>query len=134
MEEGVTADTIRCWKCRGSLADQPMPIGFRAECPHCRADLHVCVMCGFYDPQARTGCREAVAEAVRDKERANFCDSFRAASGFSCGQGDAAAGCRAELDRLFGSGGTGEGAGSSRVDAARKRLEDLFPPKGRGGK
>lgn len=51
-------------------------VGFRKECSHCRADLHVCKNCTFYDPKAYNECRETSADVVREKERANFCDFF----------------------------------------------------------
>ena len=34
-------------------------------------------MCEYYDPHSYNECREPIAERVLDKEKANFCDSFR---------------------------------------------------------
>ncbi len=53
-------------------------VGFRDECIHCRADLHVCKNCEFYDPKVYNECRETSADVVREKDRANFCDFFLA--------------------------------------------------------
>lgn len=55
-------------------------ISRREECPHCRADVHVCRNCQFYDPKAYNECREPQAEVVREKDRANFCDFFQPGS------------------------------------------------------
>jgi len=51
-------------------------IGRRDVCPECGADLHCCLNCAFYDRSASKQCRETVAELVRDKGRANYCDYF----------------------------------------------------------
>lgn len=53
-------------------------IHFRDECPACGRDLHICLNCEFYAPGAYRQCRESVREPVQDKERANYCDFFRA--------------------------------------------------------
>jgi hypothetical protein len=42
----------------------------------CGADTRACKNCSFYSPGAHYDCRETVDEAVRDKERANFCGNF----------------------------------------------------------
>ena len=67
---------LECWKCGNGVSDLPMPLGRREECPACRADLHVCRQCEFYDPRAPQSCREPVADEVREKEKANFCGYF----------------------------------------------------------
>ncbi len=71
-------------------------------CQGCGRDLKICLNCRFYDPQAHHACREPQAEWVKDKERANFCDYFEPA--------------RTER----------KPESSSRVDAARAKLDKLF--------
>ncbi len=66
---------IFCFSCKKSNAFQDK-VGFRDECLHCRADLHVCKNCEFYDVKVYNECRETSADVVREKERANFCDFF----------------------------------------------------------
>lgn len=51
--------------------------GFRDECEACRADLHVCRNCAFWDPSAYNECRESSAERVSDRDRANRCEYFK---------------------------------------------------------
>ena len=48
-------------------------------CPSCGADLHSCLNCSFYAPGSHYDCHETVEEPVRDKEKSNFCDFFKAA-------------------------------------------------------
>lgn len=59
---------------------KPVPLegkpGRRDECPHCGAELHVCLNCEFYDARLTRGCRETQAEEVREVARANFCSWF----------------------------------------------------------
>ena len=63
-----------CWSCGEHLvASQYQREG---ECPKCRKQTHVCRNCRFYAPGRANDCFEPIAEPVRDKERANFCDYF----------------------------------------------------------
>jgi hypothetical protein len=90
-----------CHACKKELA-LGREIGRRDECPHCNADLHCCLNCRFFDRSAPKQCRETIAELVRDKDKANFCDLFQFA--------EAASGARAGGD----------------PDKTRKALDDLF--------
>jgi hypothetical protein len=75
-------------------------IGFRDGCPRCGVDLHACRQCAHHDPAAYNECREAQAERVSDRARANRCDWFapndRPAEGATVGRDP-----RAALDALF---------------------------------
>ncbi|NWG87846.1 MAG: hypothetical protein HXY26_10150 [Hydrogenophilaceae bacterium] len=113
---------LACWKCGASLDDLPQPLSRRAECPACHAELHVCRLCRHYDPAKAKHCREPVAEEVKDKGRANFCDWFQPRPGAYAAP-TKAAGSRSELDALFGGGSAG---GPAEPDAARRALDDLF--------
>ena len=68
--EGRMAHSIACYRCGASLAALTLPLSRRDQCPACFADLHVCRMCRHFDADSRRGCREPVAEAVRERERA----------------------------------------------------------------
>jgi len=74
-------------------------VGFRDECPRCRADLHVCRNCAHHDPGAYNECREPNAERVGDRERANRCDWF--APRPRGGPGGTAGSAREKLEALF---------------------------------
>lgn len=101
-----------------------MPLGRRAECLACHAELHVCRMCRHYDVSKAKQCREPVAEPVRDKTRANFCDWFQL--GANTGEPIRAGGVngRAALDALFG----GADAEVPAPSGNRRALDDLFKP------
>ncbi len=72
-------------------------------------------MCEFYDPRVAGACREPIAEEVKDKERSNFCDYFKARADAYRPQNDTTArDARAKLDALFGTG-------PSREEESRER-------------
>ena len=91
-----------CWKCGGSLAEFSLPFGRAEYCRACRAELHVCRMCRFYDTSKAKQCAEPVAEPVLNKDRANFCGYFEPASGRYRPTDSAGDAARAALDSLFG--------------------------------
>ncbi len=90
-----------CHKCSTEITLEGS-IGLKEECPNCAASLHSCCNCRFHDPAAHNQCREPGTEFIRDREAANFCDSF---------------GMR---DRDAGDAGSGE------TEAAKSALADLF--------
>lgn len=99
----MSAVQLGCWKCGASLAALSLPLSRTDECRACRAQLHVCRMCRFYDTSKAKSCAEPIADEVQDKTRANFCGYFQAVGGrFQAGDG---AGDRAltALESLFGS-------------------------------
>lgn len=122
-----------CWKCGASLADLTLPLRRLEECRQCHAELHVCKLCEWYSVSVAKHCREPIAEEVKDKERANFCDYFKPREGaYSTQKTDAASKAQAELDALFGGGagkGTDAGSQPSAADKARAELEALFGKK-----
>jgi hypothetical protein len=137
---GIMTEELVCWQCGASIADQPLPLARLAACAACRCDLHVCRLCLFYDRRVARECREPVAEAVQDKERANFCGYFQPRAGAYVRRDAAAAEtARARLEALFGEDNESDGsraaaAGPSETEAARERLEQLFKGKDGGGR
>ena len=90
-----------CHACKKELL-QGRTIGRRDVCPHCRTDLTCCLNCSFYDRAASKQCREPMAELVKDKGRANFCDYFVfAETSGAAGAAVAADRVRTALDELF---------------------------------
>ena len=120
-----------CWKCGTSLADLTLPLRRLEECRQCHAELHVCKLCEWYSIAVAKHCRETVAEEVKDKERANFCDYFKPREdAYSTKSTAAASKAQAELDALFGGARQAdEVAQPSAADKARAELEALFGPK-----
>lgn len=116
-----------CWKCGASLAELSLPLQRLDECKQCHAELHVCKLCEWYSIAVAKHCREPIAEEVRDKERANYCDYFKARmDAYSDAGLTAAAKAKADLDALFGGGSK---APASSADQARAQLDALFGKK-----
>ena len=92
-----------CWKCGTSLAALSLPFLRLDECKQCGAQLHACKLCEWYDVRVAKHCRETIAEEVRDKERANFCDYFKPRENAWSGQATTAAdAATSKLEELFG--------------------------------
>jgi len=73
------------------------------ECSSCSKDAKVCLNCRFYSIGSHWDCSESIREAVREKDRANFCDFFELASNYkessgSCKEEDA----KKAFNSLFG--------------------------------
>ena len=93
---------LRCWKCGDPLADLSLPLRRLESCRACNAELYVCRMCEFYDTSVAKHCRETIAEEVKDKTHANFCDYLRPSLHAYQPADDASARARAQLEALFG--------------------------------
>lgn len=68
----------KCYYCGAVIEEK---VYRNTVCPQCGKDLKSCINCEFYSPGSHWDCRETIPEAVRDKERANFCDFFRLSDG-----------------------------------------------------
>jgi hypothetical protein len=114
-----------CWKCGTSLADLTLPLRRLEECRTCGAELHVCKLCEWYSVAVAKHCREPIAEEVKDKERANFCDYFKPRPGAYVPADVAGSSkARSELDVLFG--GTKNAAEPTAAERAKAELDKLF--------
>lgn len=89
-----------CWSCREDT-DMDDKVRLKDECPHCRADMHSCKNCQYYDPGAHNQCAETISEYVPDKERSNFCGMFTAFQGEREGLEDSQK-AMDKLNALFG--------------------------------
>jgi hypothetical protein len=109
-----------CWRCGADLAHLPRPYGRHAQCPACRADLHVCLMCKHHDTSKAKQCRELAADEVQDKTRANPCEWFQARPDAHLpAAAKTTRPARRELDALFG---IPSGVSHAGADSARKAL------------
>lgn len=116
-----------CWKCGASLEELSLPLLRLEECRHCHAELHVCKLCEWYSTAVAKHCREPIAEEVKDKERANFCDYFKPRpDAYSAVSLDAAAKAKADLEAMFGGGAAQAESQPSAADKARAELDALF--------
>lgn len=98
----MTAAALDCWKCGAVLAELILPVGRAEYCRACRAEVHVCRMCRFYDVTKAKQCAEPVADPVSDKERSNFCGYFEPVAGRFRAPGTAANQALDALNSLFG--------------------------------
>lgn len=95
----MNPQALHCFNCNKEIQVAGI-VGRRDECPGCRADVHVCKNCEFWDVKAYNECREPQADVVKEKDRANFCDYFSPRRGSSGGV-DKAAALRAAAEALF---------------------------------
>lgn len=95
----MAASSLFCYNCNKEISNS-VSIGRRDECPQCRADVHVCKNCEFYDSKSYNECREPQADVVKEKDRANFCDFFSPRQGPGGGV-DKGAALRAAAESLF---------------------------------
>jgi len=114
------ADTLVCWRCGAQLNDLPLPLGRRSECPACAAELHVCRICRHYDTAKAKHCREPMAEEVKDKTRANYCEWLQPRADAYTSAAPAPG--RERLNSLFGD----DAASNSPPTDPRRALDDLF--------
>ena len=66
-----------CNKCKKLAVEPGLKISFRAECPHCAADLHTCSHCRYYSPGKPNDCLVPGTEFIRDREANNFCEDYK---------------------------------------------------------
>jgi hypothetical protein len=63
--------------CSGCGAKAPTSITHESSCPKCRADLHTCRQCNYFDPSARFECsNKAVTARIVNKNARNTCELF----------------------------------------------------------
>lgn len=123
-----------CFRWGASIAVLPLPLARLAACPACRADVHVCRMCEFYDPRVSKACREPVAEEVKDKEHADFCGYFQARPGaYRPPEVTEAQAARARLEALSGLGREEDRGGASGTPTTGSGADTATEPaRGRG--
>ncbi len=95
------------------------------ECAHCKAEMHCCKNCRFFDPAKNNQCRETQADYVREKVRDNFCEYFEANRNFPLHERSAETqrteNARGGFDKLF----KGDKGGNKSEDA-KDAFDKLF--------
>ena len=124
-----------CWSCGASLQDIPLPFTRLEQCKQCRADLHVCRLCRYYNPNVFDKCDHEMAEPARDVSVANFCHYFRPRPGaFQPDQKSKSDQALAQLKSLFGEEAEAQASAAekkedaqlSEVEKAKRKLAALL--------
>lgn len=63
-------------KCSACGAQAPPSINFESTCPNCRAELHTCRQCAYFDPGARFQCLKPITARIVNKNARNTCELF----------------------------------------------------------
>ncbi len=66
-------ETVKCSACG---AKAPTSIGFETTCETCKAELHSCRQCTYFDPGARFQCQKPISEKIVNKNARNTCELF----------------------------------------------------------
>ena len=69
-------ETVKCAAC-GAKAPA---ISADSSCAKCKADLHTCRQCTYFDPSARFECRKTITARIVNKNARNACELFAARS------------------------------------------------------
>jgi hypothetical protein len=68
-------EVFRCAMCGSTVAFE---IELESQCPKCKADLHSCKQCAFFDTGARFECTQPIPERIQPKNIRNQCQLFEA--------------------------------------------------------
>ena len=63
----------RCADCGSAL---PALTDSVRQCPECKAELHSCKQCAYFDPGHRFECTQPIPARIRDKRAHNECSFF----------------------------------------------------------
>lgn len=66
-------EKVKCASCGAKIAGN---INLASSCPTCRADLHTCRQCTYFDPAARFECRKTIPAKIVNKSAKNMCELF----------------------------------------------------------
>ena len=96
-----------CHKCLNEV-EFIVNVGFKVgrldTCVHCGVYLHCCKCCQYYDPGRHNDCEIPDADFIRDREEANFCNSYRIKDwpeGEAPEKDDTVEKAKAQLDNMF---------------------------------
>jgi hypothetical protein len=65
-------------KCTACGEKAPANINFDSTCAKCKADLHSCRQCSYFDPGARFECSKPIAARFVNKHMRNTCELYAA--------------------------------------------------------
>src|SRR6266849_9407803 len=65
-------EVFRCALC-GTAIPAQMGVTAESQCPKCKADLHTCKNCVYFDPSQRFECLQTILERIVKKDLRNQC-------------------------------------------------------------
>jgi hypothetical protein len=66
-------ETVKCASCG---AKAPTTISAESTCSNCKAELHTCRQCTYFDPGARFQCSKPITVHIVNKNARNACELF----------------------------------------------------------
>jgi hypothetical protein len=66
-------EAVKCSSCGAKAAHS---IGLESSCETCKADLHTCRQCTYFDPSARFECSKPITVKIVNKNKRNTCELF----------------------------------------------------------
>jgi len=63
-------------KCSSCGAKAPSVIELESSCSKCRAELHTCRQCNYFDPGSRFECSKPIVKKIVNKNARNTCELF----------------------------------------------------------
>ena len=63
-------------KCSSCGAKASLNISLDSSCPNCKADLHTCRQCAYFDPGTRFECSKSIPARIVNKSARNTCELF----------------------------------------------------------
>jgi len=66
-------EAVKCSSCGAKAARS---ISLESSCENCRADLHTCRQCNYFDPSARFECSKSITVKIVNKNAKNTCELF----------------------------------------------------------
>ena len=68
-------EAVKCAMCGAKASPN---IGLESSCPKCKADLHTCRQCTYFDPGAHFECSKTITARIVNKTARNTCEIFAA--------------------------------------------------------
>ncbi len=68
-------EAVKCTSCGAKV---PTNAGAESTCPTCKAELHTCRQCAYFDPSARFECSKPITVKIVNKNARNTCELFAA--------------------------------------------------------
>ena len=66
-------EKVKCASC-GATAETAIRLD--STCPKCKAELHTCRQCSYFDPGARFECSKTIPARIMNKNARNICELF----------------------------------------------------------